>query len=104
MTVVSRYEVRQRVVTEPMQNQFTVPPQTYALFDVARLRLRCVVCRFADLKILNVSPCIEQLRYPMRSLASSRPCLVRLSRISKLRQNRRVSTVRRFLQGRNART
>ena len=48
--------------------------------------------RFADLKILNASSCIEQLRYPMRSFASSGPCLVRLSRIAKLRQNRRVST------------
>ena len=65
-----------------------------AHFDAERLRRRW--CRFADLKILNASSCIEQLHNPMRSSASSGPCLVRLSRIAKLLQNRWVSTARGF--------
>src|SRR5258708_24181781 len=69
----------------------------YGLFEVDRLRRRW--CRFADLKILNAYSCIDQLRYPMRSLASSGPCLVRLSGIAKLWQNRGVSTARRFFHG-----
>ena len=45
---------------------------------------RTAWCRFANLKILETHSSMEQFCYPMRSFASSGPCLVRLCGIAKL--------------------